>query len=216
MFTARDDCPSPTAALDSQYTLPRFSMQDGRSNTSSPGTASEQSEMQNTAKIGRLSRRATFAPAEGLDDGAMQPLLLRLPSVAKQPSIAKQSSVLKQSSILAQSSMGKQPSIRKQSSMHKQPSIASQGRSVSQTSTSRGRSADLPKQLSSRQSTEASKIPTRRSSSILQSRKSLQSMKTAKIDDMLNDYKFAVEHKAKPAEVHQDSMHCSLMQPCRS
>lgn len=27
-------------------------------------------------------------------------------------------------------------------------------------------------------------------------------MKTAKIDDMLNDYKFAVERKAKPAEVH--------------
>ena len=27
-------------------------------------------------------------------------------------------------------------------------------------------------------------------------------MKTAKIDDMLDDYKFAVERKAKPTEVH--------------
>lgn len=202
MFTSRDDCPSPTAALDSQYTLPKVSLQDGRSAMSSPVSASEQTEMQNTAKLGRLSRRTTFAPAEGLVDSAMQPLLLGLPSVAKLPSIPKQSSFLKQSSVGTQLSMGKQSSIPNQSSMHKQPSIASQGRSISQTSTSRGSSADLSQPLSTKKSVETGKIPARRSSSILQSRKSLQSMKTAKIDDMLNDYKVSVERKAKPAEVN--------------
>lgn len=206
MFTSREDGPSPTAGLDSQHTPPKFSLLDERSTVFSPGSDSEQSEMHNTAKVGRLSRRATFAPgvAEGLNDSAMQPLLLRLPSVAKQPSIPKQSSAIKESSVVKQSSMAKQPSIPVQSSMHQQPSTASQARLVSQTSTPKGRSANLlrPVPLSSRKSMETGKIPARRSSSILQSNKSLQTMKTAKIDDMLDDYKFAVERKTKPAEVH--------------
>ena len=218
MSSSRKDDPTSTDGLDSWHTLPKFSSQENRSTVSSPGSASEQSEMHNTSKAFRLSRRATFAPgvAEGLDDSAMQPLLLHLPTVAKQPSIpkqpsvikqssfVKQSNVVKQSSVIKQSSMAKQSSIPKQSSMHKQPSVASQARSVSQTSTPRGKSADLsrPVSLSSKKSMETDKISAQRSSSILQSRKSLQSMKTAKIDDMLDEYKFAVEQKAKPAEVH--------------
>ena len=206
MSTSHEDGSSSSTGLDTPHTLPKVSLQDDRSNVSSPGSASEQSEMHNTAKFGRLSRRATFAPgvSEALNDGAMQPLILRLPSVAKQPSIPKQSSVIKQSGVVKQSSMATQSSIPKQSSMHKQPSIAGQARSVSQTNTPRGRSADLSRavSLSSRKSIETDKMSAQRSSSILQSRKSLQSMKTAKIDDMLDDYKFAVERKAKPAEVH--------------
>ena len=206
MSTSREDGSSSSAGLDSQHTLPKVNLQVDRRDVSSSGSSSEQSEMHNKVKFGRLSRRATFAPgvSEALNSGAIQPLLLRLPSVAKQPSIPKQSSVIKQSSVVKQSSMATQSSTPKQSSMHKQPSVAGQARSVSQTSTPRGSSGDLSRRvsLSSRKSMETDKMSAQRSSSILQSRKSLQSMKTAKIDDMLDDYKFAIERKAKPAEVH--------------
>lgn len=187
MSISGEDGYSPTAGLDSQYTLSKFSVEDERSMLSSPESASEQSEMRNTAKVGRLSRRATFAPgiADTLDDSAMQPMPFHLPSIAKQSSVLKQSGVGKQSS-----SIVKQLSVAKQVSS-KQPSIASQASSVSQTSTVRRKSLETGKS-----------IITRRSSSTLQSKKSLQSMKTAKLDDMLDDYKFAVERKAKPAEVH--------------
>lgn len=198
-----------TGMLD---TLPEFSPQDDRSSSpspgSSPGSASEQSAAFNTAKVGRLSRRATFAPTviESFDDNTMQPVLFRLPSdpqqSAQQPSVAKQSGVAKQSSVTTQVSMAKQSSFPKQSSLRIQPSIASQASSVSQTSTTRVYSTDQsrPVPLSSGKSIETGRIPAKRSSSTLQSRKSLQSMKTAKVDDLLHDYKFAVERKAKPAE----------------
>lgn len=207
MSSASNDGASLTACvLD---TLPQFSLRADRSFLpspgSSPGSASEQSEFCSTTKVGRLSRRATFAPAiaDGLDDGAMQPVLFHLPSVAKQQSIATQSSDTKQAGVVKQVSMAKQSSFPKQSSLRVQPSIASQASSVSQTSTTRGRSADptRPVPLSSRKSIETGRTPCGRSSSILQNRKSLQSMKTARVDDMLHDYKFAVERKAKPAEV---------------
>lgn len=202
MSAASNDAYGLTAGvLD---TLPQSSHRVDRSSSpsagSSPGSASEQSGVLHTEKVGRLSRRATFAPdvIESLDDNAMQPVLFHLPS-----SVLKQSGVVKQSSVAKQVSMAKQSSFPKQSSLRIQPSIASQASSVSQTSTTRVKSADSsrPVPLSSRKSIESGSISAKRSSSILQSRKSLQSMKTAKVDDLLHDYKFAVERKAKPVEV---------------
>ena len=202
----------------SEHSVPRFSLPDERNIVSPTGSTSEQSDSLSTAKTGKLSRRATFAPAlaESLEASPMQPLLLQHSNVAKQPSVTKQTSVGKQSRISKQSSMvkqvsiakqasvAKQSSIPKQSSMLKQPSVASQASIVSQSSTMRFKPTDPSRAvpLSTRRSIETSKAPTRRSSAILQSKKSLQSLKTVKIDDMLYDYKFAVERRAKPAEAH--------------
>ena len=193
-----------SSSIDGEYAVPKDSIKPERSIASPVGSTSERSEALSATKTGKLSRRATFAPAiaESIENSPMQPLLFQHSGVAKQPSVIKQASVTKQSSIITQFSLAKQFSIAKHSSMPKQPSVASQASIVSQASTSRFRSAESskPQCLSTRKSMEKGKPPTRRSSSNLQTRKSLQSMKTVKIDDMLHDYKFAVERKAKPAE----------------
>lgn len=170
--------------------------------------------MRSTAS--KLSRRATFAPEvyDSMTTSLVQPSVSRESSVAKQPNIVKQSSVLKQPSVVKQSSILKQSSIVRQVSVVKESSIgrqSSNGRLRSTTSSKGQPFAKLqlsapgerspppktPQPLTSKQSMDSPKGLRKRSSSSLHA---LHTAKTIKIEDLLDDYKFAVERKAKPAE----------------
>ena len=163
----------------------------------------EQSDMQNTMKSDKLSRRTTFAPGV-IDSMNASPLQqsVRQSSVIKQPSVIKHSSIVKQPSIVRQTSSVKQPSIVNQSSLPRQSSVVRQTSNVRLRSTTPSKGQpfarlQLPddrsplKSLTSKQSMD-SQIPRKRSSS------SLQTARTVKIEDVLDDYKSAVERKAKP------------------
>lgn len=187
-----------------EFRLPRVTLRD----SASPSTLEhEQSDMHNTAKSGKLSRRATFAPGivDSMAASPVQSSVLRPSSVTKQPSVSKQPSIVKQSSVVKQSSIAKQPSMIKQSS------IATQSSSVRLRSTTPSKGQPFarlqlsvpgdrtppktPHVLTSKRSVDSPKGVLRKRSSA-----TLHTAKTVKIEDVLDDYKFAVERKAKPAE----------------
>jgi len=135
----------------------------------------------------------------------VQPSMLRQPSVTKQPSVIKQPSIVKQSSVVKQSSIAKQPSVIKQSSIARQSSsvrlrsttpLKGQPFAKLQLSVPGDRTPPkTPHALTSKHSMDSPRGIHRKRSSA-----TLHTANTVKIEDVLNDYKFAVERKAKPAE----------------
>ncbi|KAL0028365.1 hypothetical protein WJX77_002202 [Trebouxia sp. C0004] len=191
-----------------EFRLPRVTLRDGDESASPSTLEHEQADMHNTAKSGKLSRRATFAPGI-LDSMTAKPVqlsMLHQSSVTKQPSVIKQPSIVKQSSVVKQSSIAKQPSMIKQSS------IATQSSSVRLRSTTPSKGQPFaklqlsvpgdrappqtPHVLTSKRSMDSPRGLFRKRSSAV----SLHTARTVKIEDVLHDYKSAVERKAKPAE----------------
>ena len=214
MSSPPDSTLRSSAGLFVDRPLSRVTIYSGHVSASPTGLEHEQSDLRSTAS--KLSRRATFAPEvyDSMTTSLVQPSVSRQSSVTRQPSIIKQSSVLKQPSVVKQSSVAKQSSIVKQVSVVKQSSIGRQSSNGRPRSTNSARGQPFAKlqlsvpgdrspppkttqPLTSKQSMDSPKGLRKRSSSSLHT---LHSAKTIKIDDLLDDYKFAVERKAKPAE----------------
>ncbi len=181
--------------------LPRVTLRDGHVSLSPSTLEQEQSDMHNTVKSGKLSRRATFAPGiiDSVAASPVQPPMLRQSSVTRQPSIVKHSSIVKQASIAKQPSMINQLSIARQSSsVRLRSTTPSKGQPFAKLQLSVPGDRSPPKTphvLTSKRSMDSPKGVLRKRSSA-----TLHTAKTVKIEDVLDDYKFAVERKAKPAE----------------
>ena len=187
--------------------LPRVTLRDGHESLSPSTLEQEQSDMHNTVKSGKLSRRATFAPdiVDSVAASPVQPSMLRQSSVTKQPSVIKQPSIVKQSSVVKQSSIAKQPSMinqlsiaRQSSSVRLRSTTPSKGQPFAKLQLSVPGDRSPPKTphvLTSKRSMDSPKGVLRKRSSA-----TLHTAKTVKIEDVLDDYKFAVERKAKPVE----------------
>ncbi len=151
--------------------------------------------MHNTVKSGKLSRRATFAPGivDSMAASPVQPSMLRQSSVTKQPSDIKQPSIVKQFSAVKQSSIARQSS-----SVRLRSTTPSKGQPFAKLQLSVPGDRTPPKTphvLTSKRSMDSPRGIIRKRSSA-----TLHTAKTVKIEDVLDDYKFAVERKAKPAE----------------
>ena len=143
------------------------------------------SDMRSTARSGKLSRRATFAPQllESRSPSQLQPSAPEDPTTRRRQSILQQSSLLKQ---LSGVSIARQPSTpRRKSSIL---STSQQPFARLQLSPSGKHSPTKPAH------TQPSTPDTVRSSP------SSQMAKTVKLEDVLDDYMVAVKKKAKPVE----------------